>query len=170
MLINFIKKFVRKWCKRKWVTVLLQKTSKEVAARKSAKFGHSLKHATKSTWTTHDMRNTARSGCNIKLCCYQWKWDKIFVEAFETNQEEDHNFDRNLLELLTNISHQKLYVRSSNGCSLVHIIWIEIEQHKWKWWLKWLLKSSLKIWNPTDKYSTISETQILAFTQDWKLH
>ena len=30
--------------------------------------------------------------------------------------------------LLTNISHQKLYVRSSNGCSLVHIIWIEIEQ------------------------------------------
>ena len=26
-----------------------KKTSKEVAARKSAKFGHSLKHATKST-------------------------------------------------------------------------------------------------------------------------
>ena len=29
---------MRKWCQRKWVR-MLQKTSKEVAAKKSAKFG-----------------------------------------------------------------------------------------------------------------------------------
>ena len=56
------------------------------------------------------------------------------------------------------------------GCSLVNITGIEIEQHKWKKWFKWLLKLSLKMLNPADKYSTISKTRILSFPQDWKLY
>ena len=56
------------------------------------------------------------------------------------------------------------------GCILVNITRIEIEQHKWKKWFKWLLKLSLKMLNPADKYSTISEIWILSFTQDWKLY
>ena len=98
-------------------------------------FKRSLKDTTKSTWTTHNKRT-----------------QQILVEAFEANQERDLKQKLGICWNFWQIQeHQIYYLCSWSGCSLVHI-----EQHKWRL-LKRLLKLSLKVWNPTDKYSTIAK-------------
>ena len=123
-------------CCKKRLKKLLQKNPPNLVQN----FKRSLKYTTKSIWTTHNKRT-----------------QQILVEAFEANQERDLKQKLGICWNFWQIQEQQIYYLCSwSGCSLVHIIWIQIEEHKWRL-LKWLLKLSLKVWNPTDKYSTIAK-------------
>ena len=123
-------------CCKKRLKKLLQKNPPNLVQN----FKRSLKYTTKSIWTTHNKRT-----------------QKILVEAFEANQERDLKQKLGICWIFWQIQEQQIYYLCSwSGFSLVHIIWIQIEEHKWRL-LKWLLKLSRKVWNPTDKYSTIAK-------------
>ena len=109
-------------CCKKRLKKLLQKNPPNLVQH----FKRSLKYTSKSTWTTHNKRT-----------------QQILVEAFEANQERDLKQKLGICWNFWQIREQIYYLCSWSGCSLVHIIWIEIEQHKWRL-LKWLLKLSLK--------------------------